>query len=288
VWQITAPSAAEADSSEISGITTNLATLDQGRVVEENPANVAEFGLEQPRVEVAFKSAGQEQRLFIGSKTPTGGDLYARTAAQPRVFLIPSYVESTFNRRTFDLRDKTALEFDREKAEGLEVVTKGRTLRFQKTNGEWQITQPPGQRADVAAIEGLVSRLAGLQMKAIVEAPDAKTHGLDDPAATVRISSGSSQATLLLGNSAEEGTVFARDAARPAVFTVESSLLDDLKKDAGEYRQKDIFDARAFNTTRIEIARGGETYVFEKKDDKWRQTAPTDKEADATKVDALL
>ena len=37
------------------------------------------------------------------------------------------------------------------------------------------------------------------------------------------------------------------------------SLLEDLKKDAGEYRQKDIFDARAFNTTRIEIARGGET-----------------------------
>jgi hypothetical protein len=43
-WQITAPQTAVADAAEISGITTNLATLEQQRVIEESPADLAAFG----------------------------------------------------------------------------------------------------------------------------------------------------------------------------------------------------------------------------------------------------
>ena len=34
-----------------------------------------------------------------------------------RVFTIPSFQEATFNKSTFDLRDKTAIKFDREKVD---------------------------------------------------------------------------------------------------------------------------------------------------------------------------
>jgi hypothetical protein len=285
-WQLVEPTTAPADATEISGITSNLARLEQERLVEENPSDLAEFGLAEPRIEVSFKAGGNEQRLLIGSKTPTGADLYAKTSASPRVFLVASYLESTLNRKPFDLRDKTALKFERDAADSLEIVTAGGTLSFGKKDGAWQIVQPPGARADSAAIEGLIARLSSLQMKAIPE--DVKATGLDKPAATVRIGAGSAQTTLLVGGPAEEGAVYARDASRPAVFTVESSLLDELKKDAGEYRQKDIFDARAFNTTAIEIERGSEKLAFEKKDGKWHQSVPAAKEADAAKLDALL
>jgi hypothetical protein len=285
-WQLVEPSAAPADATEISGITSNLARLEEERLVEENPGNLADFGLAEPRIEVGFKAGSNEGRLLIGSKTPTGADLYAKTAASPRVFLVASYLESTFNRKPFDLRDKTALSFDREAADALEVETAGRTLSFAKKDGAWQIVQPEGGRSDSAAIEGLLSRLSTLQMKSIAEAPGAT--GLEKPVATVRVGTGSSQATLLVGGPAEEGAVYARDASRPAVFTIEASLLEDLKKDAAEYRQKDIFDARAFNTTAIDIEKGTEKLTFAKKDDKWQQSSPAAKEADAAKVDTLL
>ena len=285
-WQIVEPATAPADGGEISGITSSLARLEQERVVDENPADLAEFGLAQPRIEVAFKAGGDEQRLLIGSKTPTGSDLYAKTSASPRVFLLASYLDSTFNRTTFDLREKAALKFDRDGADLIEIVTADRTLSFAKKNGEWQIVQPAGTRADSAAIEGLLARLNTLQMKSIAD--DAKDAGLEKPAVTVRVGAGSAQTTLLVGGPAGEGSVYARDGSRPTVFTLEASLLDDLKKDASEYRQKDIFDARAFNTTAIDISSGGQTLTFEKKDGKWQQTAPAAKEADAAKVDALL
>jgi hypothetical protein len=293
-WQLVAPAGngpAAVDQAEVSGITTNLATLEQQRVVEEKAEkaeDLKEFGLAEPRIEVAFKTGGAEQKLQIGSKTPTGSDLYAKIEGQPKVFLISSFLESTFNRGTFDLRDKTALKIDADKVDAVEVTTKDGTLRFGKSDADWRLVSPAETRADSGLIGSLVSRLGSLQMKSMAPAGDLKSYGLDAPAATVKVGSGSSQATLLIGKAGPEGTVYAKDASRPDVFTIESSIADELKKGAGEYRQKDIFDARAFNTTRVEITRGTDVVTFEKAGDKWKQIAPSAKDVDTSKVEALL
>lgn len=286
------------DEAAVSGLTSNLASMEIQRVVDENPADVAEFGLAAPSVEVAFRAGGQPHRLQIGQKTPTGSDVYARIADQKRVFLVSSFLESTFNKSTFDLQDKSVLKLDREKVDALTISAAGRDTTFAKVNGEWLLKAPVEGRAEFSAVDGLVSRLGGLQMKTMAPVtPPAGGFGLDKPAATVRIGSGSSQATLAIGSAAAQGTVYARDMARPAIFTIESSLLDDLKKDPSEYRQKDLFDARSFSTTRIDIVRAGQTSSFEKvkgKDtdgretEKWRQTSPSARDVDAAAVEALL
>lgn len=298
-WQIVAPAGAQPDQSEVSSLTSSLSSLEVQRIVDENPPDLKEYGLAQPRIEVSFKAGGQAHVLLVGQKTPPGTDLYAKRGDDTKVFLIPSYVEATFNKSPFDLRDKSVVKVDREKLDALEVITADRTTRFVRPAGEWQIAAPVQGRADFSAIEGLVSRVAGLQMKAIVDpqGPDAKTLGFDKPAATVRLGTGSSQASLVIGGTAAEGTVYAKDLSRPLVFTVESSLLDELKKDPSEYRQKDLFDARSFNTTRLEIVRAGQSYAFEKtkvknkegqEEEKWRQLSPQSRELDQSTFDALL
>lgn len=299
-WQIVAPIQALPDSAEISGVTSNLSTLELQRVIEENATDLKQYGLAEPRIEVSFTAGGTEQTLQIGDKTPVGSDLYAKLRDQNKVFLIASYLESSFDKGTFDLRDKAALKVDRDKVDTLEIVTAERQLRFQKAEAEWQMTQPATGRTDYMAVESLVGRLGTAQMKSIAapEASDLKQYGLDRPQATVRIGTGSSQAVLLVGGKAkEEGDVYARDQSRPAVFTLDASLLDELKKDASEFRQKDLFDARGFNTTRVEIARGGQTTAFERakvkntegvEEEKWRQVAPETRDVDSAKVDSLL
>jgi hypothetical protein len=298
-WQIVQPVTTAPDGAEVSGLTTNLSNLEVQRVIDENPADLAEYGLATPRVEVAFKSGGQERRLLVGRKTPPGTDLYAKLADSPRVFLISSYLDSTFNRSTFDLRDKTVLKLERDAIDTLAIATPKRTVRFAKAGGEWQMTEPVKVRADFTAVDGLVSRLNTLQMKSIAAPEPAALgqYGLDTPAASVQLGSGSSQATLILGTKAADGTVYAKDQSRPAVITVDASLLDELTKDAGDFRQKDLFDARAFNATRIEVARNGQTTVFEKTktknkegqdEEKWRRVAPAAGDVDQAKVENLL
>jgi hypothetical protein len=297
-WQIVQP-AAKADAAEVAGITSALASLEIQRVIDDNPSDVSAYNLSQPRLEVAFKAGGKDHKLLIGRKTPPGTDLYARIDDQPRVVLIPSFVDPTFNRSTFDLRDKAVLTVNRDEIGSLAVTTPSSTLRLEKVAGEWKLTQPVAARADFSAVEALVSRLTTLQMKSVAsqDAADLAQYGLDKPAATATIGAGSSQATVALGKAAGEGTIYARDQSKPVVVTVEAAVLDELKKAPGDYRQKDLFEARAFNATRIELVRAGVTTTLEKVKGKnkegqeqevWKLTTPAAKDIDQTKADDLI
>lgn len=288
-WQQTLPAAVEADEAELSGITSNLASLEVQRVVDEQATDFKQYGLDPARIEVGFKAAGQDHRLLVGQKTPSGSDLYAKLPDKPRVFLVSSYLDSTFNKSAFDLRDKTIIKIDHDKVDSIDITSADHAVKLAKSGSDWRLKAPVDARADFSTVEGVLGRLNTGQMKAIAapNATDLKEYGLDKPSLTVTLGSGSSQAGLAIGKAAAEGTTYARDLSRPMVFTVENSLVDELKKPADDFRVKDIFDARAFNTTRVEAVRNGQTIAFEKAGDKWKQVAPTAKDADATKVDAL-
>jgi Domain of unknown function (DUF4340) len=299
-WQMTAPLAAKADESEIASITSALTSADLVRVVDENPGDLNAYGLLTPRIEIDFKAAGDKdyRKLLVGEKTPTGADLFARRNDEKKVFLIPAMHETTLNRTTFDLRDKSLLKVDREKLDGVEVTAGGKTLLIAKDAGEWKLKKPIETKADFGAAENLVSRLQSLQMKSIAadEATpaDLKKFGLDKPEATVNLSSGSSRATLVVGGKAADGTVYARDMSKPSVVTIETATLDEFKKSADDYRRKDLFEFRPYNATHIELSREGKTIVLDRQKgqgdnapDKWHRAAPAG-DIDKEKMDGLL
>ena len=300
-WQVTQPIAAPAADADVSAMTSALSQIEITRVIDENPTNLNDYGLSNPRIEIDFKASGDKdyRKLLVGEKSPTGGDLFAKRNDDKKVFLIPAFQETTFNKTTFDLREKSVLKFDREKVDGLDVDAGGKQLVIAKDGGDWKITKPVQTRADFGAVEGLVGRLQTTQMKSIASdnatPADLKKYGLDKPAVTVNLNAGSAKATLLIGGNAADNTVYARDASKPAVVTLESALVDELKKSADDYRRKDIFEFRPFNANRVELTRNGQTAVFEKvkgqgdnAQDKWRRVSPTAGDLDKEKVDGLL
>ena len=79
-WQVIKPVTTKADESEVSGITSALGSTDLVRVIDENPTNLNDYGLSNPRIEVDFKTTGDAtvKKLLIGEKSPTGADLFAK------------------------------------------------------------------------------------------------------------------------------------------------------------------------------------------------------------------
>src|SRR4029079_5014691 len=102
-----------------------------------------------------------------GEKSPTGADLFAKRNDEKKVFLIPAAQESTMNRSTFDLRDKTVLAFERDKVDAVSIGAGGKTVQLTKENADWKITQPLQARADYGSVEGLIGRLQTAGMKTI-------------------------------------------------------------------------------------------------------------------------
>jgi hypothetical protein len=120
---------------------------------------------------------------------------------------------------------------------------------------------------------------------------DLAQYGLNKPSVEVNLVAGSARSGLLIGSAVDSGDTYAKDASRPMVFVVEKGISDDIKKSASDYRSKDVFDARAFTTTHLDVTRGGATTAFDKtkvteKDDKGKDKPPTDKWVQTTPAPA--
>jgi hypothetical protein len=293
-WQVVEPMTVAADAVQVASVTSSLANLEVQRVVDENPTDLGQYGLNPPRLEVSFrvKDESDVRRLLIGEKTPTGENLYAKTPGENRVFLIASFLDATFNKSAFDFRDKSVIEFDSATVTALDIARGGDTLQFTRNDNDWRMVRPLAVRADYAGVEGIMTRLSSAQMQRVVveSAENLRQYGLDQPALSVTIANGSSRATLLIGSSSGEGGLYAKDASRPMVFTVEESLATDLRKETTEFRRKELFDARSYTTNRIELRHGGQAQTFEKttSDGKevWRNAAGVN--VDSTLVDDML
>jgi len=169
-WQLVEPEKSDADQGQVSNAATSLASLEINRVVDDNPTDLTQYGLNPPKADIAFRVKGKNElrHLLLGEKTATGSDLYAKTPDQKRVFLVAAYLENTFERTPFDLRDKTVLKFDQSKADGVEIVHDGMTTTLAKTASDWTITKPYKARADFAGAEAILTALSSAQMQKIV------------------------------------------------------------------------------------------------------------------------
>lgn len=295
LWKLVEPVAADADQAELGTIASALPDLEIQRVLEENPSDLKRYGLDMPKLEVRFRKKGGKdfQRLTIGDKTPTGNELYAQTADKKRVILLSSFVDGTFNKNTFALRDKTVLQFERDKVTALEWSSKAGDVQLAKSGTEWKIVKPIAARGDFGVIEGIVERLHSLKMQGIV-APDgaanAANYGLDKPTGTITVGAGSARATLLLG-STRDAVINAKDASRPMIFTLAPTITMDVFKTLTDLRRGDMFDSRSFTANHIEFRRGDEVIALDKtkgKDEKEIWKKADGKEVDATKADDLL
>ena len=305
-WIVTAPVETEADDNAATAIATTLAALEIRRVVEEEAADLALFGLAEPPVSVTFATPdGEPTTLSVGDEAPTGGERYA--AFGNRVILVTAFVESTLNRTTFELRDRSILEFTGPDVTSFTVEQGDDTLRFAKAEGDWRVVEPLDARADFGLVEAMVGRLGSGEM-VVIESDSAANDalapfGLDEPRLTATVEVGGESYTLLVGDENPETTVYARDAARDLVFTIDAALADDLARGADAYRQKDLFDFRPFNATALTVTRDDLTIRFAKgpaaeNDDAaedagggeevWRRVEPEPADVERAEMDALL
>ncbi|HJU45028.1 MAG TPA: DUF4340 domain-containing protein [Vicinamibacterales bacterium] len=269
-WKMIEPVQADADPPEAISLAQAITNIESVRPVVDNPPDLKQFGLADPPITVEFKAEGGASGSFkLGNKNPTQTEIYAQKGGDNRVVLVSSFQESSFTKEPFALRDRKILKFDRDKADSITLARGANAMELSRSDSEWKVARPLAGRSDYSAIEGFLTRLSSANMSTLVEEnpTDLAKYGLDKPAMTVTVGAGSSKATLMVGKTEKDQT-YAKDASRPIVFTVDSTLQTDLNKSFDDYRKKELFEFRPFGLARmravLDAPGGPKTYEFEK------------------------
>ncbi len=305
-WQVASPFEAPADESAVGSILNSLEGLEADEVVVEEADDVAQYGLESPSRSVSVTLEGDAEPVVIefGNTSPGGSAVYARTPSSPRIFTVASYVESSFDKKPFDLRDRDLLHAERGDVRTIEVEGPEGDYTLTRTDaGEWAFTEPVATRAGRWSVDGLLGTLENLRMESVAEevAESLEPYGLDQPKRSVRLvlADGSTR-TLEIGSPAgdeDDGKFHAREKRSSLVAIVPGAIVADLEKGMGELRAKKLLEVATYDTEGFDVVSDGTTKTYEKgtiEDEdgldktQWKRTSPDQAELGTTTVEDVL
>jgi hypothetical protein len=297
-WQITSPMPLPADQSAVSSLLGTFSSFNSERLVEEKANNLAPYGLDAPKLEVALTERDNKtQRLLLGDNTPAGNGIYAKLDGDPRVFTIPGYDKTSIDKSANDLRDKRLVTVNPVKISQVDLVAKKQEMAFGRNKDEWQIVKPKPLRADGTQVDELVRALTDAKIELPPSGtPGPDTQGSNDqkkmaaafasatPVAVAKVTAESGTQELQVRKSKDD--YYAKSSAVEGIYKVPSTLGQALDKNLEDFRNKKLFDFGSDDLNKIEIHDGSKaSFLTRSGEDWWSGSA---KKMDAGSVQDLI
>jgi len=284
-WQITNPPGIEADSDEWERLAQSISDIQREDSIPASTADLANFGLDKPPVEIAVKlAAGRTTTIQFGSENPRKTLNYLKISDSNDVLLSPSKADA-FKKTLTDLRNKKVVEVE---ATVIDSV-KFQDITLQKSGEDWNLKTPLAAKADPSEVSMLLSTVQFSRATGFAEdSVDLKQAGLAPPAVQLTMHDGKANAdrVLMFGKEAESGKYYAKDAARPMIFIVDSQIIDKLRRPVFDWRDKSIVQLNRDKIQEIEIARGPDKFSFKKVEADWK--LPDGRKLQWDKVSSML
>jgi hypothetical protein len=288
-WQITAPKPLGADQEAVSSLLSSVSSLNADRLVEDKAADLSQFGLAQPALELDITSKdGKPQKLFLGDDTPAGSAVFAKLDGDPRVFTIASYNKTSIDKTANDLRDKRLLTVDFDKLSQIELATEKQNIEFGRNKQEWQIVKPKPLRADNFQVEEIVRKLREAKMDTSSADADVKktaaAFASGTQVATAKVTDTASTQELQVRKNKDD--YYAKSTAVPGIYKVASDLGKELDKNVDDFRNKKLFDFGYDDPSKIELRDGAKAYFLTKGGQDW--WSADSKKMEPSSVQSLL
>ncbi|HTA43121.1 MAG TPA: DUF4340 domain-containing protein [Bryobacteraceae bacterium] len=264
-WEIAKPMPMHADQDAANSLASSLSTLNADRLIDEKPSDLKQFGLDMPTAEVDVTlKGGKTDKLLLGADTPAATGTYAKLENDPKIYTVPTYTKTGFEKTLSDLRDKRLLTFNQDKLTSFTVTGKGPEVEFAKnTQGDWQITKPKPMRADSLTVDDLVRKLKDAKMD-LSSTDAAEQYAKAERAGTASTTDNTGTQTLEV-HKGKDNTWYAKSSAVPGIYKLAGDLGDSFSKTLEDYRNKKLFDFGFNEVSKLEL--NGTTY--QKSGDKW-------------------
>ena len=302
-WNLSAPMTDGADQEAVERYLRNLRECEREKVVVDSAAasaeEAAQYGLDAPRLKVRLQTEdGGEQVVAFGADSPTDRFTYAQLQGDnPEIFVVRAWRFDNLDKRAFDLRDRRVLAFAKDEVMQVQRTGLGGAVVVDRVDADWQMREPVTARAAADAVDGLLDKIDQAEIEAFVaEEPDTTAlaiYGLGEPPhveVALLVGADRAEKRLAIGGADEQGRWYARDASRPQVFLVDSTLVQELTKGIADLRDKKPLRFERDQVERIVLIRGAATAFAADKDTSgvWHLSEPVGRDAKSWKLNSLL
>jgi hypothetical protein len=298
-WDMLQPTQAKVDAAEVDALLANLESARFTRVVDENPKNLAGFGLKNPSLKITVKTAGEKtaKTLLVGDPSPIGHSFYAQREGENRVLLSPND-KSQWDKSAGQLRDKTIMDFSTQDAVEVQLQLNNKTILITKKGDDWILTDAAlTAKADRSEIKNLLDavQFAGIVSFVDENPADLAPYGLDTPTVklTVKVGEKKDVHFLNVGKQDNAKNYFALANRGKNIFTINNPLVNTLNKNELDFLDRTLLDFKAEDVAEIRIRDGNSSVTLGRdpqavKGKEWKILGPQAASADASTVDSLI
>ncbi|GIP41030.1 hypothetical protein J31TS4_43100 [Paenibacillus sp. J31TS4] len=125
-WQMTQPQPYPVNKYMVDSWLGAFSMLSYDTKVDEQPKDLAEFGLDKPMLQLEAKLAdGTSKKVLVGNALPVAGSYYAKLDGDPAVYSISETALQSLGKQAVDFAEKNAVSVDYNKVKRLDVSWKG-------------------------------------------------------------------------------------------------------------------------------------------------------------------
>ncbi|HSF67973.1 MAG TPA: DUF4340 domain-containing protein [Nitrospiraceae bacterium] len=276
-WMITAPISAEADQREVQNLIRALVTGTVTRTVEDHPADLAPFGLDNPVTTITVAAGAARDAFSIGDTGPLTSTLYVFRESDRKVLLTNLAPKDFVNKSLMTFRRKDLLRLSQGEVDRIRLTYPTTEIVLyqgqEKPKSKWKIRYPIEAEADQTEVRILLFRLEDLKALGIIDPGperDALTKTLTAPKVKVTIHTADGDQTVKLYQPNQaSGEAFAETSPVGPLYRVNPTAIRDLTKELFTFQDKRLLGIDYTDIAMLSVKTSTEQYVLINQQNEW-------------------
>ena len=291
-WQMVAPIKVKADTKEIRSILDALHLLKVVVFTEDGAINMAEYGLDNPRIRVTLQLGDGSQELLVGSDSLDTARIYVKPGALDAVYAVNREIYSTLDKTVFDLRDKRVIDFQRTATNRFEIHQREekKIVCAKNLTGDWQIEKPVTVKADAEVVDDILFGVDSLKaVEFVAEQPkNLSRYGLDFPSLQISFFTQDAEPAILLLGRIKGDTVYTKAQNAERVVLVNSDLLELIGLGVAGLRDKQVLRFESDEAFKLTLRHDDVQLTCQKQGANWRLVSPVQEDANNGAVNSIV
>ena len=273
-WRLVEPLSYPADATAVRSLLQSIATLESDRALALDEVNLADHGLDTPKLSVALvDETGKRFELAVGAETPLGSKRAVRRDQDDEILLCPDTFTSSIDKEVDQWRSREVVDVRETDLASIEIATSSDLIRAVRVGGHWDLEAPVADLADAEQMRSLVSELNALRISEFLDdGQGGETPGPSDweYRLVLQAADGGDAVTLDLAEPAEGETTNICRRNGTELIRVPEGIRTRLAKAPVLWRSPKVWPFSTLDVGKVEISTAVDSIVVDRIDGLWR------------------